>query len=134
MKIVSFTICLLLASPFAVAIDNYKCTVGSVYQLSDKGLLIPNKIHMAPNTGDVFMVNGRSGEITGPNISNTSTAGNPQILNKALHENSFKAITIHPISLTIDLLEIHTYEKAQDKKFIFKGAFGEIVTGLCSVI
>ena len=35
---------------------------------------------------------------------------------------------------TIDLIEINENNKAPDKPFIYKGAFGEVVTGICKIL
>ena len=49
-------------------------------------------------------------------------------------KNSFKpfaALNIDEPNFTIDLLQIDEYVDSSNKSFIYKGAFGEVVTGIC---
>ena len=57
----------------------------------------------------------------------------PRVYSVKPEENSYTAITIYKPNYTIDLLEIKTYVKVAEKPFIYKGAFGEVVTGLCTI-
>jgi hypothetical protein len=56
----------------------------------------------------------------------------PEVYDLLPKENTFKTVTIYPY--TIDYLEIQTHKKTSVKPFIYKGAFGEIITGLCTVL
>lgn len=47
-------------------------------------------------------------------------------------DNSYKAITIYQPNHTVDYLEIHEYVKGEKKPFLYKAAWGSIVTGVCS--
>ena len=57
----------------------------------------------------------------------------PNVYSRLPTENSYTAITIYEPHYTVDLLQINEYVEATDKPFIYKGAFGEVVTGTCEV-
>jgi hypothetical protein len=57
----------------------------------------------------------------------------PKVYAANLTENSYTAITIYKPNYTIDLLQINEYAKDTNKSFIYKGAFGEVITGLCII-
>lgn len=133
MKIVIASI-LLLLSTTALAIDDFKCVVKEVYAITEKGLLIPSKGFATPDVGSEFVVNGQSGQITGSKFTNTMSGVMPTVYNYLPNENSYKAITIYKPNLTVDYLEILTYKKTKGLPFIYKGAFGEVVTGICKIM
>ncbi len=123
---------LLVAFP-ALAVNDFKCTVKEVYALKKSGLLTPDPGFVTPDVGSEFTVNRQSGQITARKITNTMSGVMPKVYSVKPEENSYTAITIYKPNYTVDLLEIYTYVKAAEKPFIYKGAFGEVVTGLCTV-
>ena len=58
----------------------------------------------------------------------------PKVYSHLPSENSYSALTIYKPNFTIDLLQIHEHVKSDKKPFIYKGAFGEVVTGVCSIL
>lgn len=114
------------------AINDFKCTVKEVYKLNESGKLMPGSGFVTPEVGSDFIVNRQSGKITGSKITNTMSGVMPKVYDVLPKENSYTAITIY--QYTIDYLEINTYKKSVIKPFVYKGAFGEVITGLCSVI
>lgn len=129
--ILLFTL-LLVAFP-ALAVNDFKCTVNEVYDLKESGLLSPGAGFVTPDVGSEFTVNRQSGQITGKKITNTMSGVMPTVYSALPQENSYTAITIYKPNYTVDLLQIHEYVKAPKKPFIYKGAFGEVVTGICTV-
>lgn len=113
------------------ASNDFKCTVNKVYALNDNGVLVSESGFTAPDVGDEFVVNRQSGQISGRKITNTMSGKSPQVYSHLPAYNSYTAITIYEPNLTVDLLQIHEYVKSESKPFIFKGAFGEVVTGVC---
>ena len=88
---------------------------------------------MTPDVGSEFVVNRQSGQITAKKMTNTMSGVMPKVYSFNPAENSYTAITIYKPNYTIDLLEIMTYVNVAEKPFIYKGAFGEVVTGLCTI-
>jgi len=121
-------------SGLSFAISDFKCTVNEVYKLTDSGLLSAGKGFVTPDVGSEFVVNGQSGQITGSKITNTMSGFMPRVYNYLEKEKMYKAITLYKPHFTIDLLEIHQQIDGKKKPYIYKGAFGEVVTGTCTVI
>lgn len=124
----------LLSISFKVyAVNDFECTVKEVYKLSAEGLLSPGKGLLTPDVGSKFIVNRQSGQITGKKITNTMSGYMPTVLSHLPSENSYSALTIYKPNYTIDLLQIQEHVESKLKPFIYKGAFGEVVTGICTV-
>lgn len=124
----------LFAMPFETfSASDFECTVKEVYELSDQGLLYPGKGFVTPDVGSKFVVNRQSGQITGKKITNTMSGYMPKVYSHLPSENSYSALTIYEPNFTIDLLQIHEHVESKLKPFIYKGAFGEVVTGICSI-
>jgi len=123
---------LLLAFP-AYAVNDFKCTVNEVYDLKKSGVLAPGPGFVTPEVGSEFTVNRQSGQITAKKITNTMSGVMPTVYSVNPAENSYTAITIYKPNFTVDLLQISEYIKETEKPFIYKGAFGEVVTGLYTV-
>jgi hypothetical protein len=117
----------------AFAVMDFKCTVKEVYDLKESGLLTPGPGFVTPDVGSEFIVNRQSGQITAKKMTNTMSGVMPKVYYFKPEENSYKAITIYKPNYTVDLLEIYTHVKMPEKPFIYKGAFGEVVTGLCTI-
>ncbi|MEW6992622.1 hypothetical protein AADZ91_18315 [Colwelliaceae bacterium 6441] len=113
------------------AINNFHCTVKEVYKLDDSGKLIAKAGFVTPDVSSNFIVNRQSGQITGKKITNTMSGVMPKVYDVLPKENSYKAITIY--QYTVDYLEIKTYYESTEKPFLYKGAFGEVITGVCTV-
>lgn len=131
MKKILLMICLSVISSSTYAVNDFKCTVKEVYKLNVSGKLITGAGFVTPDVGSDFIVNRQSGQITGKKITNTMSGVMPKVYDVLPNENSFKVVTIYPY--TIDYLEIRTYQKSSEKPFVYKGAFGEIITGICTV-
>ena len=123
---------LIMALP-AFAVNDFKCTVKEVYELKKSGLLSPGPGFVTPEVGSAFTVNRQSGQITAKKITNTMSGVMPKVYTANPAENSYTAITIYKPNYTVDLLQINEYVKEPEKPFIYKGAFGEVVTGLCVI-
>ena len=123
---------LLVAFP-ALAVNDFHCTVKEVYDLKESGLLTPGPGFVTPDVGSEFIVNRQSGQITAKKMTNTMSGVMPKVYSFNPEEYSYTAITIYKPYHKVDLLEIYTYVKMPEKPFIYKGAFGEVVTGLCTI-
>lgn len=131
-QIIGF-ISLLLLTSSVFAINNFKCTVKAVYKLNVNGVLEQGAGFVTPDLGEKFTVNRQSGQITGKKITNTMSGVMPTVYNLYSNEKSYTAITIYKPNYTIDLLQIKEYVKSPKKPFVYNGAFGEVVTGLCTI-
>jgi len=131
-QIIGF-ISLLLFTSSVFAFNDFKCAVKAVYKLNMNGVLEQGAGFVTPDVGSEFTVNRQSGQITGKKIGNTMSGVMPTVYDFNRKETSYTAITIYKIHYTIDLLQIKEYVKKPEKPFIYKGAFGEVVTGLCTV-
>jgi hypothetical protein len=105
--------------------------VKEVYKLDESGKLITEPGFVTPDVGSSFIVNRQSGQITGNKINNTMSGVMPKVYDVLPSKNTFKAVTIY--QYTIDYIEIKTYKETAEKPFLYKGAFGEVITGLCTV-
>ena len=131
-SIAMFLAASLLVLP-AYAVNDFKCKVKEVYDLKNSGFLEPGAGFVTPDVGSDFIVNRQSGQITAKKITNTMSGYMPVVYDVEPSENSYKAVTLYKPHYTIDLLEINTYVKVAEKPFIYKGAFGEVVTGTCVI-
>ena len=114
--------------------NDFKCTVKEVYKLEDIGLLYPSEGFVTPKLESEFIVNRLSGQITAKRINNTMSGYMPKVYNSGLPKaKAYLAITLYPMHSTVDLLEIHYSGASKNKRFIYKGAFGDVITGLCIV-
>ncbi len=122
-----------IASNNTLAVNDFYCTVNEVYKLESTGFLAPSPGFVTPEVGSKFTVNRQSGQITGKKITNTMSGKMPTVYSHSPAENSYSALTIYKPNFTIDLLQINEYVEPQHKPFIYKGAFGEVVTGVCVI-
>lgn len=123
---------LLTTSCYSHSANHFQCEVKKVYKLNSEGKLVPKTSLLTPDVGSVFMVNRQSGQITGKGITNTMSGVMPKVYDVLPTENSYRALTFYPH--TLDFIQINTYEETLKKTFIYKGAFGEVVTGLCKIL
>ncbi|OZG71837.1 hypothetical protein BTA51_19645 [Hahella sp. CCB-MM4] len=112
---------------------DFKCQVKESMTLSDTGVMDRTSNVAKINNGKEFTVNRSTGIITGGGFTNNMSGTSPRVLDVyEPSENSYKAITIYEPNYTVDYLEIKEYVKGDKKPFIFKGAWGSIITGVCS--
>jgi hypothetical protein len=131
MRNILLSVLLSIISYSSYAINDFKCVVKEVYKLDEAGKLITKAGFVTPDVGSIFVVNRQSGQITGEKITNTMSGVMPKVYDVLPSENTYKAVTVY--LYTIDYIEIQTYKKSLEKPFVYKGAFGEIITGLCTV-
>lgn len=116
------------------ASDNFKCLVLDAYTLGDDGY-IDKTSNVAKNAlRKEFTVNRQTGQITGGGFVNTKSGQMPQVFNYLPSENGYKAITIYEPNFTVDYLQINEFVKSAQKPFVYRGAWGITVTGLCTYI
>ena len=116
----------------AYASNNFKCSVIDAYTLEENGK-INHSSNVAKNAlGKEFTVNRQTGQITGGGFVNTMSGQMPKVYDHLPSENGYKAITIYRPNFTVDYLQINEYVKSPKKPFIYKGAWGTTVTGLCT--
>ncbi|MFY2509331.1 hypothetical protein ACN3E9_13820 [Vibrio pectenicida] len=114
------------------ASNNFKCIVLDAFTLEENGK-IDQSSNVAKNAlGKEFTVNRQTGQITGGGFVNTMSGQMPQVFDHLPSENGYKAITIYKPNFTIDYLQINEYVESPKKPFVYKGAWGTTVTGLCS--
>ena len=56
----------------------------------------------------------------------------PSVYDYLPTENGYKAVTIYKPNNTVDYLQINQYSENKEKPFFFKGAFGTMVSGICT--
>ena len=130
----NFLTCILL-SAFAFPVfasNNFKCAVLDAFTLGDNGK-VDHKSNVALNAlKKEFTVNRQTGQITGGGFVNTMSGQMPTVYDYLPLENGYKAITIYKPNPTVDYLQINEYVDGPKKSFIYKGAWGTTVTGLCT--
>lgn len=128
-------IVLLISIFFSVstyASNNFKCSVLDAFTLGDNGK-IDQSSKVAKNAlGKEFTVNRQTGQITGGGFVNTMSGQMPQVFDYLPSENGYKAITIYTPNFTVDYLQINEHIESPKKSFVYKGAWGTTVTGLCT--
>lgn len=114
------------------AFADFKCQVKESMTLADNGVMEKSSNVAKMNNGKEFTVNRSTGIITGGGFINSMSGRAPEVLDAYdPSQNSYKAITIYKPNYTVDYLEINEYVKGEKKPFIFKAAWGSIVTGVC---
>ena len=132
MKQVIFIIGVLLLAGNSYASNNFKCIVKDSFTLENNGML-SKKTNAAKNKiNKEFTVNRQTGQMTGGGFINTMSGQMPIVYNHMPSENGFKAITIYKPNYTVDYLQINEYVKGKEKPFFYKGAWGGMVSGLCT--
>ena len=128
-------ISLSMVASTANASSNFKCIVNDAYELNKKGKLENGNDLTKSKIGKEFIVNRQSGQITGGGFVNTMSGQMPSVYKPedtpVPSENNYKAITIYKPHFTVDYLEINEQIEGKEKPFIYKGAWGTIVTGIC---
>ena len=121
---------LLLTAQNAVA--DFKCQVKDSMTLSDLGVIDRSSDVAKMNQSKEFVVNRSTGIISGGGFINNMSGQLPEVLNVYKpDQNSYKAITVYKPNYTVDYLEIKEYVEGDKKPFIYKAAWGSIVTGVC---
>ena len=113
------------------ASNNFKCSVLDAYTLGENGKIDQSSNVAKKTIGKEFTVNRQTGQITGGGFVNTMSGQMPQVFDYLPSENGYKAITIYKPNFTVDYLQIKEYVESPKKPFIYKGAWGTTVTGLC---
>jgi hypothetical protein len=91
------------------------------------------RAHLAKSTlGKEYTVNRQTGQITVGGFVNTMSDQIPQVFDYLSSENGYKAITIYTPNFTVDYLQINEYKESTKKPFVYKGAWGTVITGLCT--
>lgn len=114
------------------ALADFKCQVKDSMTLSDLGVMERSSDVAKMNQSKEFVVNRSTGIISGGGLMNNMSGQLPEVLdtyNPA--QNSYKAITVYKPNNTVDYLEIKEYVEGDKKPFIYKAAWGSIVTGVC---
>jgi len=132
MKSISIFILFGLFSASALASNDFKCSVLDAYTLGDNGKIIQSSNVAKSALGKEFTVNRQTGQITGGGFVNTMSGQMPKVLDHLPSENGYKAITIYKPNFTVDYLQINEHLNVAKKPFIYKGAWGTTVTGLCT--
>ena len=131
MKIILTTIFLFFVSSHCLASNNFKCLVKDAVSLESNGLLSREPKVAKSNIGKEFIVNRVTGHITGSGYTNTMSGQQPLVYDYLPSENGYKAITIYKPNHTVDYLQINEYVEGKEKPFFYKGAWGEMVSGVC---
>ena len=129
-----YTIILLGALLIAVncnASGDFKCIVKESFTLENNGKLSTETSVAKSKINKEFIVNRQTGQMTGSSFINTMSGQMPTVYDYLPSENGYKAITIYKPNNTIDYLQINEYSEGKEKPFLYKGAWGEIVTGVC---
>ena len=106
----------------------YTCTVGHVYDLSDKGSLEISGLENQMK-GSSFSVSRVTGEIIGEVIP-ALLAKSTRVVNKGSGENSFKATA--DFGMQYQLIEVQEFKGSLDKPFVASAMGGAgIITGFC---
>tara|TARA_R100000656_G_scaffold71141_1_gene53342 strand:- start:838 stop:1242 length:405 start_codon:yes stop_codon:yes gene_type:complete len=122
-----------LLSFSAYAVNDFKCTVKDAVNLENNGTLNHKSDLVSGYLGKEFVVNRRTGVITGAGISNVMSGKMPTVYDYLPNENGYKVVTLYTPNNTIDYLQINQYSNGKEKPFFFKGTFGEMLSGTCVV-
>jgi len=123
---------LIFFSGTSFAFNDFKCTIKDAIYLEDDGTL-NHKSHIVTGyLGKEFVVNRKTGLITGAGIINNMSGQMPSVYDYLPTENGYKAITLYKPNNTVDYLQINQYSENKEKPFFFKGAFGTMVSGICT--
>lgn len=131
MEKVFLLVLLLLTCGTCYANDGFKCTIKDAVHLENDGKLNHKSEIVGWYIGKEFVVDRKTGLIVGAKLSNSMTGQMPKVYDYNQAENSYRAVTIYQKTGTIDYLEIHQYSKELQKSFLFKEAFGTILSGIC---
>ena len=131
MRVLSGILGILVASN-CYAGEDFKCVVTESVELLKNGELSRETNVARSNIGKEFVVNRRTGQMTGGGFTNTMSGQMPKVYNHLPQENGFKALTIYEPDYTIDYLKINEYVDGPEKPFLYIGAWGEIVSGKCT--
>ena len=132
MKIVLIIMFFILATVNSHASNNFKYVVKDSYSLEDDGKLSSDTNVAKMSLNKEFVVNRANGQITGSGFTNTMSGQMPVVYDYLSSENGYKAITVYKPHHTVDYLEIREYVEGKEKPFFYKGAWGELVSGLCT--
>ena len=124
-------ISLLLSMP-TYALHDFKCIVLDAFTLGENGKVNQSSNVAKKALGKEFTVNRQTGQITGGGFINTMSGQMPKVFDHLPSENGYKAITIYNPNFTVDYLQINEFVESPEKPFIYKGAWGTTVTGLCA--
>ncbi len=116
------------------AASNFKCVVKDSVTLEDNGKLSHDTNNAKHELNQEFVVDYASGRMSGNGFTNTMSGQMPVVYNYLPNENGYKAITIYKPHFTVDYLEIKEYVEGKEKPFFYKGAWGELVSGLCTYL
>ena len=114
------------------ASNNFKCVVKDSVTLEKNGKLSASTNVAKSNMHKEFVVNRITGQITGGGFVNTMSGQMPKVYDYLPKENGYKAITIYNPNLTVDYLQINEYVEGKEKPFFYKGAWGGMVSGICT--
>ena len=114
------------------AFNNFKCVVKDSVTLEKNGKLSASTNVAKSNMHKEFVVNRITGQITGGGFVNTMSGQMPKVYDYLPKENGYKAITIYNPNLTVDYLQINEYVEGKEKPFFYKGAWGGMVSGICT--
>ncbi|USD19950.1 hypothetical protein MJO52_12765 [Microbulbifer variabilis] len=131
MKSVLILVALFFVAPMAQAYKDFKCKVIDSVTLEKDGTLSRVSNVAKGKRDKEFIVNRQTGQITGGGFVNTMSGQMPTVYNYLPQENGFKAVTIYKPHFTVDYLEISEYVSGDKKPFFYKGAWGEMVSGVC---
>lgn len=133
MKILLALIIALLMANNSYAYNDFKCVVLQSFTLQHNGKLSAETITAKRRVNKEFVVNRKTGQITGGDFVNTMSGQMPVVYTHLPRENSFNAITIYKPHFSIDYLKISEYVKSDEKPFMYTPAWsGGIVTGVCT--
>ena len=114
------------------ASNNFKCSVLDAFTLGENGIIDQSSSAAKNALGKEFTVNRQTGQITGGGFINTMSGQMPKVFDHLPSENGYKAITIYKPNFTVDYLQINEYVEPPKKPFMYKGAGGTTVTGVCT--
>jgi len=132
MKFIFVLLSIILFSSNCFSANDFRCIVKESYTLEDNGKLSSDTNVAKSSLNKEFIVNRQTGQITGGGFTNTMSGQMPKVYNYLPSENGFKAITIYKPNYTVDYLQINEFREGKEKPFIYKGAWGEIITGVCT--
>lgn len=128
----NFTILLFLVLTAHNAVADFKCQVKESMTLSESGVMERTSDVAQMNQSKEFVVNRSTGIISGGGFMNSMAGQLPEVLDTYKPaQNAYKAITVYKPNNTVDYLEIMEFVEGNRKPFIYKAAWGSIVTGTC---
>ena len=138
-KKTSFKMCVFLVLalnyPLPVFASQYACSIKSVLQLSDVGLLTDHG-WVANYLNRKFFVDRDTGKVVGATalkarLTNFDKTYSPKVLINTEEKSSYKVVTVFEDKGQFSSLRIYDNVASSEKPYTYQTAVGMLITGTC---